>query len=88
MVAGSISTSVKQNFPERYQHKYSPEYIKSHYFKDDEKSVRRIGSARIEEGIADINIAQISHLSNFSDLKLQFIFIYDHNKPEQIDIQL
>ncbi len=33
-----------------------------------------------------INIAQISHLSNFSDIKLRFILIYEHNTPEQVDI--
>ena len=39
-------------------------------------------------GPADINIAQISHLKNFSVIKLCFIFIYEHSKPEKIDIQL
>ena len=34
-----------------------------------------------------MNIAQISHLSNFSEIKLLFIFTYEHSKPEQIDIQ-
>ena len=48
----------------------------------------RIGSAHNKGGPADINIAQIPHLSNFSDIKLWFIFIYKHSKPEQIDIQL
>ncbi len=37
----------------------------------------------ITKGPADINIAKISHLSNVSDVKLWFIFIYEHNKPEQ-----
>ena len=44
-------------------------------FKDAVKSVLRIGSARNKGGPADINIVQISHLSNFSALKLWFIFI-------------
>ncbi len=58
------------------------------FVKDAVKSVLRIGSAHNKGGLADINIAQISHLSNFSDIKLWFILIYEHNKPEQIDIQL
>ena len=58
------------------------------HLKDDVKSILRISSAHNKQGPADINIAQISHLSNFSDIKLWFIFIYEHNKPEQIDIQL
>ena len=57
-------------------------------FKDAVKSVLRIGSAHNKGGPADINIAQISHLSNFSAIKLWFIFIYEHSKPEKIDIQL
>ncbi len=56
--------------------------------KDAVKSVLRIGSAHNKGGIANINIAQISHLSNFSDTKLCFILIYEHSKPEQVDIQL
>ncbi len=40
------------------------------YFKDAVKSVLRIGSAHNKGGLADFNIAQISHLSNFSDIKL------------------
>ena len=53
--------------------------------KDDVKSVLRIGSAHNKGGPADINIAKILHLSNFSDIKYWFIFIYEHNiKPEQI----
>ncbi len=55
-------------------------------FKDAVKSVLRIGSAHNKRGPADINIAQISHLSNFPDIKLWFILIYEHNKPEQVDI--
>ncbi len=40
-------------------------------FKNDVlKSVLLIGSAHNKGGPADINIVQISHLSNFSDLKL------------------
>ena len=35
-------------------------------FNDAVKSVLRIGSAHNKGGPADINIAQISHLSNFS----------------------
>ena len=58
-----------------------------HVFKDAVKFVLRIGSAHNIRGPADINIAQISHLSNFSDIKLWFILIYEHSKPEQIDIQ-
>ncbi len=38
------------------------------YFKDDVKSVLRVGSAHNKGGRADINIFQISHLSNFSEL--------------------
>ncbi len=48
----------------------------------------RIGSAHDKAGPADINIAQISYLSNFSVIELWFIFIYEHSKPENIDIQL
>ena len=55
--------------------------------KDDVKSVLRIGSAHNKRGPKDINIAQISHLSNFSDRKLRLILIYEHSKPEHIDIQ-
>ena len=51
--------------------------------KDDVKSVLRIGSAHNNGGLADINIAQISHLSNFSVIKFWFIFIYEHSKPEK-----
>ncbi len=54
--------------------------------KDAGKSVLRIGSAHNKEGPAYINIGQISHLSNFFDTKLWFILIYEHNKPEQVDI--
>ncbi len=56
--------------------------------KDDVKSVLRIGSAHNKGGPADINIAKISHLSSFSDIKVWFILIYEHSKPEQVDIQL
>ena len=38
-------------------------------FKDAVKSVLRISSARNKGGPADINIAQILHLSNFFELK-------------------
>ncbi len=38
-------------------------------------------------GLANINMAQISHLSSFSGIKIWFIFIYEHSKPEQIDIE-
>ena len=34
-----------------------------------------------------MNTAQISHPSNISDIKLWFVFIYEHSKPEEIDIQ-
>ena len=34
-------------------------------FADDVKSILRIGSAHNKGGPTDINIAQISHLSNF-----------------------
>ncbi len=51
----------------------------SRMFKDDVKSVLRIGFAHNKGGPADINIAQISHLSNFSDIKLWFRSIYEHN---------
>ncbi len=43
---------------------------------------------RSDESMRNSDYAQISHLSNFSDLKLWFILIYEHSKPEQIDIQL
>ena len=55
--------------------------------KDEVKFVLRVGSAHNKGGPADTNIAQILHLSNFSDIKLWFIFIIIC-KPEQIDIQL
>ncbi len=51
--------------------------------KDDVKSFLRIGSAHNKGGPADINIAQISHLSNYSDIKLWFIFIYENRKLVQ-----
>ena len=51
--------------------------------KDAVKSLLRIGSAHNKGGPADINIAQIL---NFSDKKLWFSLIYEHNKPEQVDI--
>ncbi len=38
--------------------------------KDAVKSVLRIGSAHNKGGLADINIAQILHPSNFFDIKL------------------
>ena len=63
-------------------------YLKKANVKDAVKSVLRIGSAHNKGGPADINIAQISHLSNFSVIQLWFIFIYEHSKPEKIDIQL
>ncbi len=53
--------------------------------KGEVKSVLRIGSAHNKGGPADINIAQISHLSNFSDIKLWLTFIYEHSKPEQFE---
>ena len=56
------------------------------HFKNAVKSVLGIGSAHNKGRPADINIAQISHLSNFSDTKLWFLLIYEHNKPEQVDI--
>ena len=43
--------------------------------KDDVKSVLCIDSPHYKGGPIDINIAQNSHLSNFSDIKLWFIFI-------------
>ena len=43
------------------------------FFKDDVKPVLRTGSAHNKGG-------------PFSDIKFQFIFIYEHSKPEQIDI--
>ena len=43
--------------------------------KDAVKSVLRIGSAHNKGEPADINIAQISHLSNFSNIK---ILVYIH----------
>ncbi len=43
--------------------------------KDAVKSVLRIGSAHNKGEPADINIAQIFHLSNFSDIK---ILVYIH----------
>ena len=57
-------------------------------FKDAGKSILHISSAHNKAGPADINIDQISHLSNFSVVKLWFISIYKHSKPEKIDIQL
>ncbi len=57
-------------------------------FKDAVKSVLRIVSAHYKGGPTDINIAQISHLSNFFVIKLWFIFTYEHSKPEKTDIQL
>ena len=36
--------------------------------------------------LPNINIAQISHFSNFFELKRRFIFIYEHSKPEQCQI--
>ena len=69
-------------------------YIFSFYFikllqkiKDEVKFVLRIGSANNKGGPADINISQILHLLNFSDIKLWFVFIYERSKPEQIDIR-
>ena len=69
---------------------FTPDPLKVEIFhrehlEDDVKSILCISSAHNKQGPADINIAQISH---FSDIKLWFIFIYDHNKPDQIDIQL
>ena len=61
--------------------------IKVSFIKDGVKYVLRIGSAHNKGSPADINIAQIRHLSNFSEIKLWFIFIYEHSKPGQIDIQ-
>ena len=61
-------------------------HVLAEMIKDAVKSVLRIGSAHNKGGPADLNIAQISHLSNFSVIKLWFIFIYEHSKPEKIDI--
>ena len=54
------------------------------HIKDDVKSVLRIGSAHNKGGPADINIARRLHFSNFFDIKLWFIFIYEYSKPGQI----
>ena len=53
--------------------------------KDDVKYVLCIGSAHDKGGPTDINIAQKSHLSNFSDLKLWFIFVYEHSNLTRTD---
>ncbi len=63
-------------------------HVLAEMIKDAVKSVLRIGSAHNKGGPADLNIAQISHLSNFSVIKLWFIFIYEHSKPQKIDIYL
>ena len=58
------------------------------HFKDEVKSALHISSAHHKGRPTNINIAKISHLLNFSDLKPWFLFIYEHNQPEQIHIQL
>ncbi len=60
----------------------------SKFIKDAVKSVLRIGSAHNKGGPADINIAQISLLSNFSVIKLCMVYTQKHSKSEKIDIQL
>jgi hypothetical protein len=44
-------------------------------FKVEVKSVLRIGSAHNNVRTSNVNIAQISNVSNFSEHKLYFIFI-------------
>jgi hypothetical protein len=44
--------------------------------KDAVKSVLRISSAYNKGGPADINIAQILHLSNFFELKRSLVYIH------------
>ena len=56
--------------------------IFAHLVKVAVKSVLRIGSAHNKWGPFDMNIALISHLSNF-ELKLGFVFINDHSMPGQ-----
>jgi hypothetical protein len=45
------------------------------YFKGEVKSVLRIVSAPNNVRTSNVNIAQISNVSNFSEHKLYFIFI-------------
>ncbi len=42
------------------------------------KSVLRIGSAHNKRGSPDLKIVGFPHFSDFSELKLWFIFIYEH----------
>ncbi len=66
---------MENNIPTLYILQRDSYVVKSaKMFKDAVKSVLRIGSAHNKGGTADINIAQISHLSNFSDIKLWFIY--------------
>jgi hypothetical protein len=51
-------------------------------FKDAVKSVLRISSAHNKGGLADINIAQVLHLSNFFELKRLIYIIYKHSEPQ------
>ncbi len=56
-------------------------------FKNDVKFILRIGS--VHNG----GTRRYKHCLNFAsfelfDIKLWFIFIHEHSKPEQIDIQL
>lgn len=43
----------------------------------------RIRSVHNKERLTDTNIDKVLHLSNISALKLLFLFIYEHSKPEQ-----
>jgi hypothetical protein len=62
----------------KYMFRISPVLLK-----DAVKSVLRISSAHNKVGPADINIAQILHLSNFFWIETEFIFIYKHSEPEK-----
>jgi hypothetical protein len=51
-------------------------------FKVEVKSVLRIGSAHNNVRTSNVNIAQFSKVSNFSEHQLYFIFILKHSEPK------
>ncbi len=53
----------------------------------DVKSVLRIGFAHNKRGHADLKVVEIPHFSDFSELKLWFIFIYAQHIANQNSVR-
>ncbi len=70
--SGSYNKVSKSNLP--MQNSYC-DHRNFDNVKDEVNSVLRVGSAHNKGETADINIAQILHLSNFSDKTLVYIHL-------------